>query len=202
MRWDSCGLRWAPWAAVLTVILCKSWRCQEGKKSIRPFTRCSAGTGQGPPQARPQTPEPRRGGCCNPGSSRGYYTGGPLASKHPASLCPPGTESPWRAHSPPTPAGFWNTGPLAWQGGPPRTDLRPGHLQPSSRPRLGGPLALGSPGKAAWLQWALAGAEVGAGRGACRSPPSPLAPSAPHRCRLPGSPESGGSAGCQRTGAG
>lgn len=77
------------------------------------------------PQARPQTPEPRGAGCCSPGSSGGYLPTylhrGPLASKHPASLCPPGTEAPGGVHGPPpspTPAGFWNTGPVAWQETP------------------------------------------------------------------------------------
>lgn len=140
------------------------------------------------PQARPQTPEPRGAGCCSPGSSGGYLpTGGPLASKHPASLCPPGTEAPGGVHSPPpTPAVFWNAGPLAWQEAP--TDPTSARaLQPQqSAPPWGeptrlpwGPLALGSPGKAAWLRWALAGAEVGAGGGVPVTSLPAGAPSAP-----------------------
>ena len=61
-RWDNCGLRWAPWAAVLTVILCRELALPGKAKSIRPFTRCSAGTEQGHshrPGRRPRSPEGR-----------------------------------------------------------------------------------------------------------------------------------------------
>lgn len=213
-RWDNCGLRWAPWAAVLTVILCRELALPGKAKSIRPFTRCSAGTEQGHshrPGRRPRSPEGRAAAALGiPGVTYLPTFRGPLASKHPASLCPPGQRPLEESTAQPTPAGFWNTGPLAWQEAP--TDpTSAGASQPQqSAPPWGeptrlpwGPLALGSPGKAAWPRWALAGAEVGAGggvpvtslpAGAPRAPIGPIGGAVSRGPGVGGAPAAGGQA--------
>ena len=170
MRWGSCGLRWVPWAAVLMVILCRELALPGKAKSIRPFTRCSAGTGQGHshrPGRRPRSPEGQ--GAAALGVPGVYLPTlrGPPGFKTPSLPLPTRDRGPWRSPRPPTPAGFWNAGPLAQQEAPHGPDLRWGLAAPAVGPALGRAHtpALGSPGKPAWLRWALAGAEVGASRG-------------------------------------
>ena len=166
------------------------------------------------PQARPQTPEPRGAGCRSPGNSGGYlptYLPGPPWHQN---TQPPSAHQGQRpleeSTAQPTPAGFWNTGPLAWQEAP--TDpTSAGASQPQqSAPPWGeptrlpwGPLALGSPGKAAWPRWALAGAEVGAGggvpvtslpAGAPRAPIGPMGGAISRGPGVGGAPAAGGQA--------
>lgn len=152
---------------MLTVILCRELALPGKAKSIRPFTRCSAGTGQGHshrPGRRPRSPEGRAAAALGvPGVT--YLPGAPWHQNTQPPSAHQGQRPLEESTAPPTPAGFWNTGPLAWQEAPTDPTFARALQPQQSAPPWGGPLALGSPGKAAWLRWALAGAEVGAGGG-------------------------------------
>lgn len=200
MRWDSCGLRWAPWAAVLTVILCRELALPGKAKSIRPFTRCSAGTGQGHshrPGRRPRSPEGRAAAALGvPGVT--YLPGAPWHQNTQPPSAHQGQRPLEESTAPPQRPQSSGT-QVPWPGRrPPRTRPPPGPCSPSSRPRPGESLHA-CPG-VPWL-WGHRARQPGCGGlwleprwvrvGACRSPPSPLAPRAPPSAvPSPGGPES------------
>ena len=218
-RWDSCGLRWAPWAAVLTVILCRELALPGKAKSIRPFTRCSAGTGQGHshrPGRRPRSPEGRAAAALGvPGVTYlPTFTGPPWHQN----TQPPSAHQGQRpleestAHPPPQPPQASGT-QVPWPGRrPPRTRPPPGPRSPSSRPRPEeSPHACP---RVPWL-WGHRARQPGRGVlwleprwvrvGACRHLPPrrrPACPHRPHRRRRLLGARSRRSAGCRRTGAG
>lgn len=215
-RWDNCGLRWAPWAAVLTVILCRELALPGKAKSIRPFTRCSAGTEQGHshrPGRRPRSPEGRAAAALGiPGVTYLPTFRGPPGIKTPSLPLPTRAEAPGGVHGPTNPRRLLEHRSPGLAGGPHGPDLRRGLAAPAVGPALGRAHtpALGSPGSGVTGQGSLAAVGSGWSRGGCgwgragHLPPRwrPACPHRPHRRRrLPGA-RSRRSAGCRRTGAG
>lgn len=211
MRWDSCGLRWAPWAAVLTVILCRELALPGKAKSIRPFTRCSAGTGQGHshrPGHRPRSPEGRAAAALGvPGVT--YLPGAPWHQNTQPPSAHQGQRPLEESTAPPNARSLLERRSPGLAGGPHGPDLRQGLAAPAVGPALGRAYtpALGSPGSGVTGQGSLAAVGSGWSRGGCgwgragHLPPR-WRPERPHRrCRLPGA-RSRRSAGCRRTGAG
>lgn len=154
------------------------------------------------PQARPQTPEPRGAGCRSPGNSGGYlptYLPGPPWHQNTQPPSAHQGRGPWRSPRPNQPPQASGT-QVPWPGRrPPRTRPPPGPRSPSSRPRPGeSPHAC--PG-VPWL-WGHRARQPGRGGlwleprwvrvGACRSPPSPLAPRVPPSAPSAAAPSPGG----------